>query len=261
MTTSALATLSPEKPTKPTNPDIMQNEFANRQNMHLTVLKLLDSPEYQGAWKNQKPTVFTTRAAELRPLVNSLTDLIAAQQTATTGYAETKEREEQELETLAHEISQTLADWYEEQGREGDSAQIDLSLNAWQRLRDTELIAKARLLHQKLTQALASDAAALAEHDLTPADATQLAKELADFEAITADPAAAISRRRSLTVTLRPRFREISELLKKMDRLVLRFRKTKTGAAFASAWTASRIVRDQGESAPPVGPEPTPPSA
>lgn len=226
--------------------------------MHLTVLKLLDSPEYQGAWKNQKPTAFTTRAAALRPLVNSLTDLIAAQQTATTGYAETKEREEQELEALAHEIGQTLADWYEDQGREGDSAQIDLSLNAWQRLRDTELIAKARLLHQKLTQALASDATALADYDLTPTEATQLAKELADFEAITADPAAAISRRRSLTLALRPKFREVALLLKKMDRLVLRFRKTETGAAFASAWTASRIVRDLGASAPPE-PETTPP--
>ena len=37
---------------------------------------------------------------------------------------------------LAHEIGQALADWYKENGREGDSAQIDLSLNAWQTLRD-----------------------------------------------------------------------------------------------------------------------------
>jgi hypothetical protein len=228
----------------------MQNEFANRQNMHLTVLKLLDNPGHQPAWKDQKPTAFTTRAAELRPLVDSLTDLIAAQQTATSGYAETKEREEQELENLAHELGQTLADWYEENGREGDSAQIDLSLSAWQRLRDTELIAKARLLHQKLTAALAEKPAELADYDLTPADATLLAKELADFEKITADPAAAISRRRALTVTLRPRFAEISRLLKKMDRLVLRFRRTEPGTAFASAWQASRIIRDLGATAP-----------
>jgi hypothetical protein len=233
----------------------MQNEFANRQNMHLTVAKLLDTANYQSAWKDKKPAAFTTRAAQLGPMVNSLTNLIAAQQTATTGYAETKEREEAELEDLAHEISQTLADWYEENGREGDSAQIDLSLSAWQTLRDTELIAKSRLLHKKLTEALASDATALAEHDLTPADATLLAKELADFEEITADPAAAISRRRALTVTLRPKFREISQLLTKMDRLVLRFRKTEPGAAFANAWAASRIVRDLGGSAPE---EPTP---
>jgi hypothetical protein len=228
----------------------MQNEYANRQNMHLTVLKLLDSPEHEAVWKDQKPTAFTARATQLRPLVQSLTDLIAGQQTATTGYAETKEREEQELENLAHEIGQTLADWYEENGREGDSAQIDLSLSAWQRLRDTELIAKARLLHQKLTAALAENPTALADYDLTPADATLLAKETADFEQITADPAAAISRRRALTLSLRPRFAEISQLLKKMDRLVLRFRRNDAGAAFASAWQASRITRDLGGSAP-----------
>ncbi len=238
----------------------MQNKFANRQNMHLTVLTLLDTPEYQPAWENQKPTVFTTRAGQLRPLILSLTDLIAAQQAATTGYAEGKEREEQELEAAAHEIGQTLADWYEENGREGDAAQIDLSLSAWQRLRDTELIAKARLLHQKLTEALATDAPSLAGHDLTAADATLLATETDDFEAITADPAAAISRRRALTLALRPKFREISQILTKMDRLVLRFRRTEPGTAFASAWAASRTVRDLGGSAP-AGPEPVIPAA
>lgn len=236
----------------------MQNEFANRQNMHLTVLKLLDTAEFQDAWKDQKPTAFTTRAGQFRELVQSLVGLITSQQAATTGHAETKEREEQELESLAHEIGQTLADWYEENGREGDSAQIDLSLSAWQRLRDTELIAKANLLHQKLTAALASHPSELAEHDLTATDATILAKEIGDFERLAADPSAAISRRRALTLTLRPKFREAAELLKKMDRLILRFRRTETGTAFANAWAASRIIRDLGTSAPATQPPTTP---
>jgi hypothetical protein len=238
----------------------MQKEYSNRQNMHLTVIKLIDTAEHEAAWKDQKPTAFTTRAAQLRPLVHALTDLVSGQQAATTGYAETKEREEQELEALAHELGQTLADWYEENGREGDSAQIELSLTAWQRLRDTELIAKSRLLHGKLSAALAENPTALADYDLTPADATQLAKELADFEQITADPSAAISRRAALTVTLRPRFAEIGLLLKKMDRLVLRFRRTEPGTAFAGAWTASRTIRDLGGSAP-AEPQPATPVA
>ena len=238
----------------------MQNEYGNRQNMHLTVLKLIDTPEHEAGWKDQKPTALTTRAAQLRLLIHSLTALIAAQQAATIGYAETKDREEMKLETLDHEIGQTLADWYEENGREGDSAQIDLSLSAWQRLRDTALIAKSHLLHQKLTAALAENPTGLAEHDLTPADAILLAKELADFEEITADPAAAISRRRALTVTLRPKFAEVGTLLKKMDRLLLRFRRTEPGAAFANAWTTSRIIRDLGASAP-AEPEPVVPAA
>ena len=69
-----------------------------------------------------------------------------------------------------------------------------------------------------------------------------------------------LSRRRALTVTLRPRFAEIGQLLKKMDRLVLRFRRTEPGAAFAGAWTTSRIIRDLGGSAP-AEPEPAVPAA
>lgn len=235
----------------------MQDEFANRQNMHLTILKLLEDPKYQPAWKNQRPAVFSSRAAELIPLIHGLTDLIAGQQTATTGYATDKEREETELENVAYDISQALAGWYEDQGNHGDAAQIDLALSTWQRLRDTELIAKSRLLHQKLSATLATDAAALLEYDLDPADATLLAKELADYEAIISDPSAAISRRRSLTLTLRPKFRAVSELLTKMDRHVLRLRRTEAGAAFTAVWDAARIVRDLGSSAsatpsPPV---------
>ncbi len=238
----------------------MQDPLANRQNMHLTVLNLLANADFQSAWKNKKPSAFTTRAAEFIPLVGGLGDLIAAQQAATTGYAETKEREEEELEDLAHEIGQTLVDWYEENGREGDAAQIDLSLTKWQRLRDTELIAKSKLLHGKLTSALATDATALGEYDLTDADATQLAKETADFEKVTADPSAAISRRKALTVALRPKFREAAVLLRKMDRLVPRLRRNPGGEDFAAAWKASRTIRDLGGNGggtetPPPAPE------
>lgn len=236
----------------------MQNEFANRQNMHLTVLNLLENPDYQAAWQGQAPAAFATRAGLLTPKVQALTALIAQQQAATTGYAEAKEREEKELEDTAHEIGQTLADWYDEAGRDGDAAQVELSLSAWQRLRNTDLIAKTGLLHQKLTAALASHPAELAEYGLAASDATLLAQQTADFELLAADPAAAISRRKSLTAALRPSFREVAELLDKMDRLVLRFRRTELGTAFVNAWVASRTIRDLGGSAPEESEVPTP---
>lgn len=236
----------------------MINEFANRQNMHLAIVALLADPTHQAAWKDQAPVAFTTRAATLVPMVNDLTTLIAGQQAATTGYAADKEREENELETVAHEISEALADWYEDQGREADAASFALPLSGWQRLRDVALIARAKTLHQSLTAALAENATALAEHGLTPADATLLAKETTDFETIVADPAAAISSRKALTAALRPKFREVGNLLAKMDRLILRFRKTEPGARFAATWQATRIIRNLGEAAPTA---PAPPTA
>jgi hypothetical protein len=239
----------------------MKDEYANRQNMHLTVLGLLDSGEFQPVWKDQKPTAFTARAAELRTKVTALTALVSEQQAATTGFAAEKAREEQELEAVAHEISQALAGWFEDQGRDAEAAQIDLALSTWQRLRDADLIAKAKLLHKLLTAALAENAAALAEYGIDPADAVTLAKETADFEALVANPAAAISRRRAFTVALRPKFREVGDLLAKMDRLVLRFRRDDSGERFAAAWEAARTIRDLGGSAPaaPAAPPPSSP--
>lgn len=235
----------------------MKNEFANRQNMHLAVLVLLADPTHQPAWKDQAPLAFTTRANALVPMVNALTDLIAAQQADTTGYAADKDREEQELESAAHEISEALAAWYEDQDREADAAKVSLALSGWQRLRDAELIARARLLHGALTAALAENSASLAEYDLTAADATRLAKETSDFEALVANPAAAISGRKALTAALRPKFREVAAVLTKMDRLVLRFRKTEAGTRFADTWKAARTIRDLGQAAPQAPAAPT----
>lgn len=225
----------------------MINEYANRQNMHLAVLALLADPAHQPVWKDQSPVIFTTRAAALVPLVNGLTTLIAAQQADTTGFAADKAREEEELENIAHEISEALVDWFEDQGKEADAAAIDLSLSTWQGLRDAELLAKAKLLHQKLSAALATDAAALADYGLDAADAALLAKETSDYETLIANPAAAISGRKALTTSLRPKFREVAALLTKMDRIVLRFRKTEAGANFAAAWKNARIIRDLGK--------------
>lgn len=236
----------------------MKNEFANRQNMHLTVLALLADPALQPAWRDNNPVLFTTRAAALGPKVDALTQLISGQQADTTGHASDKEREEQELEDCAHEIGETLAGWFEDQGREADAAAIDLALSTWQGLRDVELLAKAKLLHGKLTAALATDAAALFEYGLDDADATLLAKETTDYEKLVAAPAAAISGRKALTITLRPSFREVTALLVKMDRLVLRFRKTEPGTRFAAAWKAARSIHELGQSAPKKQDRPTP---
>jgi hypothetical protein len=228
----------------------MINEFANRQNMHLAVQHLLSSAEFRSVWVDQPPLAFSALVGELAIKVNDLTVLIASQQAATTGFAEDKAREEQELESIAHEISQALAGWFESVNRQADAARIDLTLSAWQRMRDTELIAKARLLHQDLNSALATNAAELADYGLELNDAIALAKETADFETIIASPAAAISGRKALTNTLRPKFREVGELLGRMDRLVLRFRKTADGKRFADTWQATRIIRDLGQAAP-----------
>ena len=59
-------------------------------------------------------------------------------------------------------------------------------------------------------------------------------------------------------LALRPSFGEVTALLGKMDRLVLRFRTTELGTRFAIAWKAARTIRDLGQSSPEKQNNPTP---
>jgi hypothetical protein len=224
----------------------MNDEFANRQNMHLTVLSVLDNSEFHAVWKDKPPVAFTTRATELRAKVDAIGTVLREQQAETAGHTADKAREEAELETLAHEIGQALAGWFDDHGRHADAVPIDLTLPQWQRLRDTALLEKAKFLHRSLTVTLGDHAASLAEHGLGAADAAALAKETADFEAIIAAPIAAISRRSAYTRALRPLFREVSDLLARMDRLILRFRRSDAGLRFVDSWHAARALRHLG---------------
>jgi hypothetical protein len=236
----------------------MKNEFANRQNMHLTVLALLDDATYQTVWQNQPPLAFTRKATEFRTKVQEISGIIATQQANITGHAQQKEREEDELETIAHSLGQALADYFLDNNREADAAEIDLSRSAWAGLRDAALLAKAGLLRQKLDAALAANPAALAEYGLTPADSAALAKETEDFAQIIAAPAASISARRAHTLALRPTFREANALLESLDRLILRFATRPNGPRFLETWTAARVIRDLGTRSTPASDTPPP---
>lgn len=234
----------------------MKDEFANRQAMHLTVIELLDNPLHKPVWENQPPVMFTTRSLLLREKVNALTLHIAKQEAELRGRAEQKDREETELETIAHEIGQAFAGYLIDEGREGEAAEIDLSLDAWRRLRDTALLAKAVLLETRLIDALAADAPGLVPYGIAPADLTAYSAELEDYRTVIESPSGGIATRKALTAALRPSFREVLGILKAMDRLALRFRSTQEGAAFAENWKTARVVRDLGAN----NPEPVPPT-
>lgn len=233
----------------------MKDEFSNRQSMHLTVVGFLDIPGNVPLWKNQRPLAFTTKAVLLKTKVEALGEIIRQQEAAITGYAEQKEREAQDVESLAQEIGSILAGYHEDAGREAEAAMTDYSATRWHTMRDTSLLEKARLVHQKLLASLDTDAAGLEEHGLDAADATALLKEIGEYAEIIQSPQAAKASRKALTLSLRPRFREISLILQSMDRLAPRFRSTEAGKQFAASWKNARNIIDLGH-----GPAPTPPT-
>jgi hypothetical protein len=86
----------------------MISEFANRQNMSLAVQHLLSSTEFKPVLVDQQPVAFTALVVQLAVKVNELAVLSASQYATNTCIADDKARQEQELESITHEISQAL---------------------------------------------------------------------------------------------------------------------------------------------------------
>lgn len=238
----------------------MNNRYTNRIDMCRTVIALLDDPAHQSAWQGQPPLQFATKAASLRAAVEAFADTAARQSAVITGSALDKERNEALLEDLAHELGSLLADYFHDKEREKEAASVDFPISAWRRLRGEHLLNRANLLASTLAAALAADAAALAGYGITPDDSAALATAINAYRDSIAQPSGAIAERKALTAALDGSYRAVAALLESMDRLVLRFRGTGGGRAFAAAWQAARIIRDLGHGPATPAPAPAPPA-
>ncbi len=238
----------------------MNNRYTNRIDMCRTVIALLDDPAHQPAWQGQPPQQFANKAVTLRAAVEAFATTAARQSAVITGAAVDKERTEALLEDQAHEVGSLLADYFHDANREQDAAAVDFPISAWRRLRGEHLLNRAGLLATTLANALAADAPALAGYGLTPDDSIALTAAITAYRDSIAQPAGAIAERKALTASLDTSYRAVAALLESMDRLVLRFRGTGGGRAFAAAWQAARIIRDHGHGPATPAPAPAPPA-
>ena len=136
----------------------------------------------------------------LRQLTSALTTTIAVQEANLRGRAEQKDREEAELETVAHRTGQALAAYLEDKGREGEASEFDISLSRWQGLRDTALLAKATLLKNRLRNAIDNEPPdQLSTYGIVEQQHTDLDAELEDYKTVIESPSGGIATRKALT--------------------------------------------------------------
>lgn len=267
----------------------MNDRDANRLQMFRTVNATCQQPEHAAVWQNQPPAIFARRVTQFGALLADLESLVERREAQTTGHAEQKQREEQELEAIAYQTGAVLSEYYLDRQQEALAAQVDFPPSSWQLLRDEQLIARSQTVLNRLQEALASDgsppsgggigtitvtdaptndppivhAAPLADYGLTAASAAALEKELQDYVAIVSAPQTTTTGRAAMTKMLRERFLDIARHLERMDKLVDTFRTTPAGVAFAESWTAARNIYDRGHGPttppqdPPESPEPT----
>jgi hypothetical protein len=235
----------------------MRDEFVNRLGMFRTALGTLNRPEYRPVWFNRPPAVFTYKVQAAEQAVNNLAEFGRAQETATTGAAEQKQIEEKELEQEAYVFGGALAIWFRDQGDAENAAKVDLTLSEWRKLRDQQLLEKARLV-QQLGEAVTTgpNASAAATYGITPAALNSLGKETNDYETIITAPQQAIAERKARTQQLRDRFNAVEGQFEILDRFIQLFRATPEGRDMIYAWQAARVIRDlgHGPSAAPAEP-------
>jgi hypothetical protein len=226
----------------------MNDQYLDRLAMRCTVLDSLSRPEYWPVWQGQPPLVFEEKVEGLRAKVAGLAGLVIDHETNWGGITEEKQSEEKELEDAAYEIGSALSAFFGDRNAADKAREVELSRSGWRKLRDEQLLARARTVLLRLAEEPSAQSGDLAHYGLTPEDRSAEAKEIGDYEAVMHAPTTAISGRKAITQALRPHFREVSDLLNSRDKLVLRFNATADGQAFIRAYQSARIIRDSGGS-------------
>ena len=235
----------------------MKDEFSNRLTMFKTARDLLNLPERKAVWFNQNPTIFTTKVAALDPEILALDNLCQQQGVDITGAAVDKDKEETDVENVAHTLGRLLVQWFRDQGDETNAAKCDLSLSQWQKLRDTTLILKAREIRD-LGLPIAATPAGFA-YGITSGLVQQLTDEVNEYEEFLTKPQTSIAQRKARTLGLRAEFKKLEAKFASLDDLILAFNSTAPGRSLIAAYKESRIVRDAGHG--PKKPAPVTPPA
>jgi hypothetical protein len=224
----------------------MNNIITNRIATCCARLAVLDNPEHTPVWESKAPLKFSEKGATARSKIGILVELAGRQSASIGGHAQDKRREEKELEDEAHKLGSALVSCCQDSDDLATAAKYDFPISGWRRLRDEELLNKARLLATDAGRiASGPDAAA---YGITPAAVAKLNKEADDYERVITAPAGAIGERSTFTADLLPKTREISTLFDQMDALAIQFRGTPAGDAFVATWLASGQIIDRGHS-------------
>lgn len=241
----------------------MQGVYANRLAMYQTSRGTLNTPANKSVRFQQVPLVFTTKVGQALAALTDLETLVGQQDKAITGAAQDKQREETELEDAAHLLGGTLAIWLRDQGDETQAAQVDLPISGWRRLRNPQLLEKARLTRDVAQSVLSGPQAPAATYGLATAVVTSLTKEIDDYAAVITAPQQNIAERKALTSQLRDRFNAVEAQFATLDHLILQFNTTPAGQTQIATYQVSRTIRDHGHRAAttPTAPTEQPPSA
>jgi len=230
----------------------MKDTVANKIASFIATLDIADKPEFKTIWESQPPLAFTDGIADVRPMVDALSDKAAKQSADITGSAKQLRQLRKQFETQLHALARAAYQCLSKQGQTATAEKANLTPSD---LHDARGVALAGIgstvldLAEPLLTGTPPPSAPAAKY-FTQAQFDALDALWQQFSTAVGAPASARSNRKALTGQLPDDVRAVEAQFSLCDDFLPQFAlASDIGLQFSDAWFAARQVIDLGRRA------------
>ncbi len=222
----------------------MTDKQDNKRSMYIAVQRVCNSNN--SIWSGLP--AFVRVFGDFETTVANIDAQSQVQEGKTTGITENKQKEEDEMIQITLEIAAAVYAYASLNGDNELRDKVSYSPTHLRRSRDNILKDICQVIHDEANKVITN----LTDYGKTPADLTQMQKEIDDYAAILAKPRTAIGTRATATTHLVELFTQGDDILKsRLDKLMLSYQNTEP--VFYQTYQNVRNIVDLGarRQAPP----------
>ena len=209
----------------------------NKRSMYIAVQRVCNSNN--SIWSGLP--AFVSAFGDFESAIAGIDTQRQIQEGRTTGITENKQKEEDEMIQITLEIAAAVYAYASKIGDNELRDKISYSPSYLRGSRDNTLKDICHVIHDEAAKVIAN----LADYGKTPADLTQLQKEIDDYAAILAKPRTAIGTRATATTQLVELFQQSDGLLKnQLDKLMISYQNGES--VFYQTYRNARNIVDLG---------------
>ena len=235
--------------------------YEGKQKMYRGVRDVLRAAGNVALW-HDNPEALTDLVSEFEAEAGALGSFGSAQSQTITGVTQQQNQAETTLEDAAHPLARALRLYFRGEKNLADAAVWDLQLTDWRRLRENELLGKAKALLDAATPLTIGTAPKGPRFGITAAKIAAFGASYDAYDAVIGAPRGARSTRKAQTGDLPARFRSTDGILDDVDDLIIALRgQSAAHDLFVAAYFNARRIGGQSTAATTQPTAPTAPGA
>ena len=217
----------------------MNKEMTAKQNAKLNMYRATEKHTDDNAAIIAENVAFQTAFNKLKTNIVAITDTARQKSAPLTGVAADKARARKILCETAAKIAGAISAYASATGSETLKHEMNLPVSTLQRSRDEALVPRCQMILDRAR----SNAAALDNYGIKPAQLTELQTATDNYAAQTTNPRQAVSQRKTVNANLDALFKETDHILKdQMDKLIELYRADHPD--FVNTYFETRIIVD-----------------